>query len=124
MSKLLKPLFVTLGLTLALPVLADDMGQMGNMGNMKMDKLMDSKSAMPAAKTAQGTGVIKAIDAMQGTVTLAHQPIKALNWPAMTMSFKVADAKLLEGLTVGEKVHFTVQGSEAKAVVTAIKAAK
>jgi Cu(I)/Ag(I) efflux system protein CusF len=63
-----------------------------------------------AAKTsgAEGVGVVKKIDAAGGAITLQHGPIKALGWPAMTMSFKAAP-DLLKGVQTGEKVTFTVK---------------
>ena len=41
-------------------------------------------------QTAQGVGVIKAIDAKSQSVTLAHDAIPALKWAGMTMPFKLA----------------------------------
>lgn len=67
-------------------------------------------AAAPAATAAEGVGVVKKIDAKALSVTIAHDPIKALNWPAMTMAFKVADKALLEKLKVGAKVRFTLSG--------------
>ena len=49
--------------------LADDMANMKGM-------------AATAGKQGQGTGVIKAIDAKAGTITLKHGPIPAVSWPA------------------------------------------
>lgn len=73
---------------------------------------------------SHGTGVIKSLDPKQKTVTLAHQPIKELNWPAMTMGFKVSDEKMLQGLKVGDQVTFDLKGGGAAPVVTAIRPAK
>ncbi|MCR5879306.1 copper-binding protein [Phenylobacterium sp. J367] len=67
--------------------------------------------AAPAA-TVQGTGVLKSIDARAGTVTIAHDPIKALNWGAMTMPFKVADPALLKAAASGDKVTFQLKGQQ------------
>ncbi len=39
-------------------------------------------------------GTVKAIDAKAGTVSIAHGPVATLNWPAMTMDFKVANGAL------------------------------
>jgi Cu(I)/Ag(I) efflux system protein CusF len=36
---------------------------------------------------------------------LSHEPVKSLNWPAMTMGFKVRDKALFEKLTKGRKVE-------------------
>ncbi|MGA0607180.1 copper-binding protein [Phenylobacterium sp. VNQ135] len=67
--------------------------------------------AASAAKPAQGQGVVKAIDLRAGSVTIAHGPIKALNWGAMTMAFK-ADPAVLKGVAAGDKVTFTLSGQQ------------
>jgi Cu(I)/Ag(I) efflux system protein CusF len=74
----------------------------------------------PAAAAAgvTGTGVVKRIDAKTATVTIDHGPIKALNWGAMVMPFKVADAGLLKGLKVGSKVSFQLQDQRIVAIKT------
>ena len=64
--------------------------------------------AMPAdAKMAKSVGTVTAIDKKTSKITLDHQAIPEVNWPAMTMTF---DAKpgVLEGLAVGDKVAFDV----------------
>jgi Cu(I)/Ag(I) efflux system protein CusF len=95
-----------------------------NMKSMDM-KSMDMKDMgmdkKAAAATHQGVGVVKNIDAASGVVTLAHQPIKSLNWPAMTMGFKVKDKTLLENVKVGSKVAFTLVQAGKDYVVTSIK---
>ena len=60
-----------------------------------------------AIKTGNGSGKITQLDAAGGKITIAHGPIPAVGWPAMTMGFKV-DPKLLEGLIVGDQVDFTL----------------
>ena len=73
--------------------------------------------AAPAATgSVEGTGVVKKIDAKSGSVTIAHDPIKALNWPAMTMPFKVADKALLAKMKVGAKIRFDLNGQTITAV--------
>lgn len=98
-----------LTLTTAGVAAADDMSNMKGM------------SATPAAKKGQGTGVIKAIDAKAGTLTIQHGPIPAVSWPAMTMTFKATPPTLLSGLKVGETIGFdtTVRGMAAD--VTAVR---
>lgn len=68
------------------------------------------------AKMGSGVGVITAIDKTAGTVTIKHDAIPAVDWPAMTMAFKANPASLLSGLKVGEKVAFdvSVKGSDAE----------
>lgn len=72
--------------------------------------------AAPAAAAVTGSGVVKKVDAKAGTVTIDHGPIKALNWGAMTMPFKVSDAALLNGLKVGAKVSFQLKDQKIVAI--------
>lgn len=95
---------------------------------MKMDKGMQGMKMgknMPCAnQTAQATGVIKAIDTAKGTVTIKHQAIASIHWPAMTMTFKADPSNLLKGLKSGEKVNFTLHPDGMNSTVTAITPAK
>jgi len=76
-------------------------------------------------ETAQGTGIVKGIDAKAASVTLTHDPIPALKWPGMTMPFKLAKAELAKGLTVGQKVKFDLEmGQDHQIAITAISAVK
>lgn len=63
--------------------------------------------------THQGKGKVVAVDKAGLAVKLAHEEIKSLGWPAMTMSLKVANAALLEGLKGGDRIAFELgQGSK------------
>jgi Cu(I)/Ag(I) efflux system protein CusF len=77
-----------------------------------------------AAEPARGVGVIEAVNASAGTVTISHQPIESLGWPAMTMPFKVANPDLLKHVTVGEKVEFALDGKDMSASITSLDAAR
>ncbi|RZI42416.1 efflux RND transporter periplasmic adaptor subunit [Herbaspirillum sp. HC18] len=54
----------------------------------------------------KGEGTVDAIDAQAGTVSIAHGAIASLNWPAMTMEFKVANESLLKNLKPGAPIAF------------------
>ena len=73
-----------------------------------------------APQSAEGQGVIKAVNAKAGTVTIQHGPIAALKWPAMTMTFRVTTPAVLNGVTVGKKVHFVLVNEHGKPAVSAI----
>lgn len=90
-----------------------DMSGVSTMSGMAMD----SKT-----KTGKGVGEIIEIDTKAGTLTLKHDAIPAVGWPAMTMTFKANPASLLTGLKVGEKVAFDVSVKGSDAEVTAISA--
>jgi membrane fusion protein, copper/silver efflux system len=40
------------------------------------------------------------------SVTLSHEPVPAIGWPAMTMQFRLADPALAKGVKVGDRVAF------------------
>lgn len=87
---------------------------MSNMSDM-------SGMTMPvSAKSGSSTGVVTAIDKAAGTVTIKHEAIPAVDWPAMTMAFKATPASLLDSLKVGEKVSFDVKVKGSDAEVTAV----
>lgn len=69
--------------------------------NMPMQNMPGMKGMVQPADEAEGVGVVKALDAKQGTITLQHQAIESIHWPAMTMTFKVAKPEQLEGVKVG-----------------------
>jgi Cu/Ag efflux protein CusF len=78
-----------------------------------------------AADDVPGKGVVKKVDAAAGVVKLAHEPIPAIKWPAMTMDIKVQDAKLLTGIKPEQKVDFgLVKGADGQYVISRIGAAK
>ena len=78
----------------------------------------DHSAPAPVAGAAAGVGVVKAVNAAAGTVTIAHEPIKALNWGAMVMPFKAADPAILKDVKVGQKVNFQIKAQK----IVAIKA--
>ncbi len=84
-------------------------------------------SQMPAMNMSQQqqqsyplNGRIVAVDAANQQVTLEHDAVTELSWPAMTMPFKVADATLLEGLQPGQTIMamFTTNEGEAPTIVS------
>ena len=90
-------LAATLALTFGLAHAADMKGMDMKSGDMKdMSPSRMSKDDKAQKHVAKGT--VKSIDAKAGTVTLDHEPVKSLKWPAMSMAFKVQDKALLEKL--------------------------
>ncbi len=76
-----------------------------------------------SASSHSGTAAIRSIDPANGTVTLAHGPIASINWPAMTMEFKLKDKSLAEGLRAGDSVTFQFIRNGRDYLVTDIRAA-
>ena len=71
-----------------------------------MTKAETAPAAKPATVGHQGVGVLQAIDVAAGTVTIAHEPVASLHWPAMKMDFVVANPSLVSGLKAGMGVRF------------------
>ena len=68
----------------------------------------------PAAAQAgggahQGRGRVTDIDAQAGRVELEHEPIPAMQWPAMSIGFVVEDKAQLSTLKKGDVVEFEVR---------------
>lgn len=131
MSKFTTTVLTTLMLGASLSALAEDSMKGMDMSKMPAGSSMHSmdmgnmkKKSSSDAKVAHGVGVIKSIDVKTAMITLNHQAIKELNWPPMSMGFKVADPKLLDGLKVGQKVAFELKSQGTKEVVTAITVVK
>lgn len=75
-----------------------------------------------AAPPITGVGVVKAINKASRQITLQHEAIPTLQWPAMTMNFSVAKTIDLTPLTVGSKLHFTLQkGADDQWMITEFK---
>lgn len=70
--------------------------------------------------TYHGTGVVESVDREKGRVKINHENIKGY-MDAMTMNFKLKDAKLSDGLNVGDKIDFTLEDVAGIVRVTEIK---
>ncbi len=79
-----------------------------------------SASALAAEHRARG--VVVAIDG--DMLTLTHEAIASLQWPAMTMPFKLADRKLAQGLAKGQTVEFGLRQQGDSYVITRVGAAR
>lgn len=71
-----------------------------------IQRLSDAGSA-PDRGPISGTGVVKGVSGR--TLTLAHDPIETLGWPAMTMDFKIADHLELNQVQIGNSIHFSLE---------------
>ncbi|MEO5329800.1 MAG: copper-binding protein [Magnetococcus sp. THC-1_WYH] len=70
----------------------------------------DTGMTMASAKeSAMGQGVIQAVHVEKQMVTMAHDPIPDLDWPAMTMDFPVSKQVDLTPFKVGDHVGFGVK---------------
>ena len=82
-------------------------------------------AAAPGGKQAsvghKAVGTVKTIDAKSGTLSVAHEPVASLNWPAMTMDFKAANDSLFANLKPGAAIGFEfVERAPGEWVITKI----
>ena len=90
------------------------------------DKTINQEQVSPI-KTAQmldntdAKGTVIAIQPENGTIKIKHGEIKKLDMSAMTMTYKVANSDVLQGLRVGDNVGFDVQEQGSDYVVMAIR---
>jgi Cu/Ag efflux protein CusF len=88
-------------------------GAMPGMPNM-------AQSAQQPAHTAQGT--VNSVDQAAGTVNISHGPVASANWPAMSMTFKLANPSAANGIEPGQRVDFKFTiASGMDATVTELK---
>ena len=95
-----------------------DMGK-HKMGDMKGMDIGGQKGMH--AQTHKAVGVVKKVDPQAGAVTFDHEPVKSLNWPAMTMTFGLKDKMLLDTLAAGRKVEFEFVKEGKGYTVTSVK---
>ncbi len=79
--------------------------------------------AAPMATTASAMGTVKSIDTASGKITIAHDPVASLKWPAMTMGFK-ATPDQLASVQAGQKVEFEFESKGMDATIRRISPTK
>lgn len=84
-----------------------------------MADMPEMKKADDSATLYSASGVIKAW--RDDAVVIAHSPVTELNWPAMTMSFALADNRDKK-LAVGEQVDFTFRQTDSGYAIVSITA--
>ena len=84
------------------------------------DMNMAESAAHAAAGPIAGVGTVTAVDAATGTVSLDHEPIDAISWPAMSMQFTVEDPADLQGIAIGDRVSFELESTNETSVITEI----
>ena len=81
-----------------------------------------ARAAPALAEAHRGRGVVVAVNG--DMLTLSHEAIASLQWPAMTMPFKLADRQLAQGLAKGQTIEFGLAKQGEGYVLTRIGAAR
>lgn len=103
---------LALATALSIPLFAHAQGMSGM--DMKHDKGMNGMAH-------HASGTVKKVDRQEGAVTVAHGPVQSLKWPAMTMTFKVKEKKMLDKVKEGDPIDFTFVQSGKDYTITAVK---
>jgi len=100
MRQLMKTIFVGgISLMMSQAALAGESHQDMNMSHGEMQKEQQVISA---------TGIVKEIDFQNKKITIAHDAIPAIGWPAMTMRFTfTAQDNGITALKSGDRVDFS-----------------
>ena len=82
-------------------------------------------AAREAARPRQGSswtarGIVRLVQPGQGVVWLTHEEVPDL-MEGMTMPFQAASEKVLEGLSPGDPVQFTLKAQDGRLLVVAIR---
>jgi len=65
-----------------------------------------ANATKPASRPALYETVGRIERIAPGSVTLSHEPVPALGWPAMTMTFALPDPGIVRGFKTGDRVRF------------------
>jgi Cu(I)/Ag(I) efflux system protein CusF len=109
------PLLLSLAL-LAAPVAA--MAQAGHAGHAM------PSGAAPASSAAMTNGLVKKVDKAAGRVTIAHEEIRNLGMPPMTMVFRVKDPAWIGRMKDGDRIRFAAEDANGTLIVVAYEPAK
>ncbi len=110
---------VPLGIDLGASGPANPRGGEGHTGFAEPNRPVEE--AHNGHNDVHATGVVKAVDAGAHKVTIAHQPISQIGWPAMTMEFAVAPNVNLGTVKPDSPVDFSMeQGKDGMYVIQSI----
>lgn len=66
-------------------------------------------------------GTVKKVTADKGKVSVAHEELKNLEMPAMTMVFRTATPEMLDQLKAGQEIEFVAERVNGKLTITKLK---
>jgi Cu(I)/Ag(I) efflux system protein CusF len=89
---------------------------------LAVSSAMAANTATNTAATAAkglipGRGAVLTVDRANATVKMNHDPIPALNWPRMTMPFRLKESALADQVKEGDTVEFFLEKSGSDYVI-------
>jgi Cu/Ag efflux protein CusF len=70
---------------------------------------VDEATATIPTEEPLAAGTVVAVDTVRGRITLDYRPVPRLFLEGGTRVFEVTDAKMLKGLSAGDRVRFDVE---------------
>ncbi|MBA2237511.1 MAG: copper-binding protein [Lysobacter sp.] len=76
-----------------------------------------------AGTVATATGTVESVDPSTNKIVIAHGPVEALKWPAMTMGF-TASPEQIQAVEAGQKITFEFRSADADNTIVSITPAE
>jgi membrane fusion protein, copper/silver efflux system len=80
----------------------------------------DSREQTPASATHVANGKVESIAGEK--IIISHGPVASLEWPSMTMGFKLENADVAGGIEVGDAIKFRFRQADGEFVVEHLEA--
>lgn len=105
------------------PMAGTDAQSMGMSEADRQAMGMGQNDAAMAGTTATASGTVESMDRATGKIVIAHGPVEALEWPAMTMGFS-ATPEQIDAVQAGQVVDFEFRSQGADNTITRITPAR
>jgi len=73
---------------------------------LRMEPMAEQAELETVERSIMATGMVRSVDPGSRRMNIRHDPIEALNWPAMTMDFNVTEDVSLNDIQAGDQIHF------------------
>jgi Cu(I)/Ag(I) efflux system membrane fusion protein len=85
----------------------------GELADMEGGVFPDSAPATPAepageSRRIKAAAIVRGVMPAERALKLEHDAIPELDWPAMTMTFRVSESVSLDPLEAGQSIHFSM----------------
>jgi Cu(I)/Ag(I) efflux system protein CusF len=89
---------------------------------LAVDSMLMANASEPTRSASSrvlvsGKGVVLKVSRDNATVKINHDPIPALDWPRMTMPFRLKESVLADQVKEGDKVEFFLEKSGSDYVI-------
>ena len=87
-----------------------------DMGDMQDQEIGESKKR--SVDNVIGSGIVKTVMSEHRKLTLQHDPIEDLGWPAMTMEFTVTEGVDISSISIDDEVMFQLEQRDDRYLIT------